>query len=218
MPKGQYLRNRRSVLHDAPSGWVGWNTILRLHSEALALDKIDGTKEHSLYFSSIFETGGRLNEVLSLKPTQVKWNNKAIKVEHMEVLKRRMRFTRNVIIKRDMNDPLAEVLLQHVKDCTTKYLLPGYGQPFSKTIDPDEHASDAYVYNNILEISPDIWCHWLRDQRSWHLSAPVEQGGRGFDVYLLRAWFEWKTLDMPAHYAGRREERAIFEALGLQDF
>jgi integrase len=210
---------RRSILHDAPSIWVGWNEILRLHERAVELDRDEDTPKHSLYFTTIFETGGRLSECMLLQPTQFKWIDKAIKVEHMEVFKQRKkrRFTRNVIIKRDANDPLAEVLLEHVKACTTKYLLPGYGSPFSKTIDPERHASHAYIYNKIIEISPDIWCHWLRDQRSWHLSAPIEQGGRGFDVYLLKAWFAWKSMEMPAHYAGRREEREILDAFGLED-
>ena len=78
-------------------------------------------------------------------------------------------------------------------------------------------VSRTYVYKKILEIDPTIWPHWLRDQRSWHLSAPVEQGGRGFDSYELKEWFKWKSMDMPAHYAGRRGEEDILRKLGIQD-
>ena len=211
-------RKRRAILHDAPNEWVGWERILALRDKAQNLDELDGRNEHSLFFTTIFETGGRLSECLLLQPSRIKWNDKAIKIVSMEVFKYRRRFTRNVYIKRDENNPLSEVFLEYVKACETKYLLPGYGEPFSTTIDPNSHISSTYVYLKIREIDDDIWPHWLRDQRSWHLSAPAEKGGREFDIYLLKSWFRWESMDMPAHYAGRREEKEILEALGLEEF
>ena len=87
----------------------------------------------------------------------------------------------------------------------------------SKEIDSEKHISTAHVYNQICEIDPEIWPHWIRDQRSWHLAADLEDGGRGFDIYLLKEWFEWSSIEMPAHYAGRRGEKDILEHLGVQD-
>jgi len=202
---------RRSIMHDAPQHWVGWDRIMNLYQKALRNDK-----DSALYFSTLFETGGRKEEVLLLRPKQIYWNDTIIKIENMEVLKRRKRYTRNVFIKIE-DEPLAPIFIDYVQDCDTRYLLPGYGAPFSTMINPDTHISSAHIYNKIREIDPDIWPHWIRDQRSWHLSAGVEEGGRDFDSYELKEWFAWASMDMPAHYAGRRSEEDILRKLGVED-
>ena len=209
-------RKRRSILHDAPSHWTGWNKIENLYNHACRLDKEDGTGMRALYFITLFETGGRKWEVILLRPEQIEWNEEIIKIENMEVLKWRRRRTRNVFIKIEDN-PLALPFIDHVSQCDTRYLLPGYTGKFSTEIDPNKHVSTAHIYNKIVEIDPDIWPHWIRDQRSWHLSAEIEQGGREFDIYLMKEWFEWASIEMPSHYAGRRGEKDILEHLGVSD-
>ena len=37
------------------------------------------------------------------------------------------------------------------------------------------------------------------------------------DIYLLKKWFDWATMEMPAKYAGRRDERDILEHFGVID-
>ena len=207
-------KKRRSIEHDAPEGWVGWDRIEALQRRAEYLD--DDTQQRSLYFTTIFITGGRIGEVVTLRPNQIRSDDKIIKIENMEVFKRRRRFTRTVFIKRKDN-PLADIFIKFVEACETDYLLPGYGSPFSTEIDPTAHISTTHVYKRIVSIDPNIWPHWIRDQRSWHLSAPEEKGGRGFDAYLLKVWFEWASMEMPAYYAGRRKEKDILEALGVED-
>ena len=209
-------RKRRSILHDAQNRWVGWDVIENLYDHACKLDEGDGRSMRALYFSTLFETGGRMSEAILLRPEQIEWNEEIIKIENMEVRKRRIRFTRNVIIKIEDN-PLALPFIDHVSQCNTRYLLPGYTGKFSTEIDPNKHVSTAHIYNKIVEIDPEIWPHWLRDQRSWHLSAEIEQGGRGFDIYLLKEWFEWASIEMPSYYAGRRGEEDILEQLGVSD-
>ena len=220
----EWKHNRRSISTHAIDYWVGWKKILSLHDKACELDKVQNTNRHSLYFTTIFETGGRRNEVMMLQPEQIRWNEDIIKVTRMRVLKRRRTYVRDVFIKIDGN-PLADTFIQHVQECDTKYLLPGYGSSvnkdkvnrFSKTINPDKHISRETIYKTICEIDPNIWTHWLRDQRSWQLSAPIEQGGRGFDSYLLKEWFNWASMDMPSHYAGRRSTLDILNMLGVKD-
>lgn len=220
-----FRHERRSIEHDAPQHWVGWDRIGELYKNACQKDQDnpmrneDGLfrKGHSLYFITLFETGGRISEVLLLRPDQIYWNEKIIKIENMEVLKQRgKRLTRNVIIKIDGN-PLAHTFIDHVEECDTRYLLPGYGTPGNTSIDPNEHISRTYIYKKICEIDPDIWPHWIRDQRSWHLSEDIELDGRGFDSYLLKEWYAWESIEMPAHYAGRRGEADILEHFGVED-
>lgn len=204
-------KKRRSVEHDAPNRFVGWERIEALHDRAKWLDFERGKDyhDHSLYFVALFETGGREYEVVQLKPEQIHWNEEAIVVERMEVLKRRRRFTRKVIIKREEN-PLAEIFINFVENCESDYLLPGR-QPFTGVIIPDRHISVSTVYDRITAIDPDIWPHWIRDQRSWHLSKV-----RDLDSFDLRKWFEWGSMDMPAKYAGRRSEEDLARALGIK--
>ena len=209
-------KNRRSILHDTPNRWVGWRYIQSLYDHACEMDEGNDRATHSLYFITLFETGGRKEEVILLRPDQIESNEEIIKINNMEVLKWRRRHTRNVFIKIEDN-PLAQTFLDHVSKCNTRYLLPGYSGPFSTEIDPNKHVSLSHVYNKIVEIDPEIWPHWLRDQRSWHLSADIEQGGREFDIYLLKEWFQWASIEMPSHYAGRREERDILDHFGVED-
>ncbi len=203
-------------MNDAPNCWLGWPWILGLHENAMEKDKVAGSTDRSLYFTTLFETGGRVSECLELRRSQIDWNDVMIRIDNMEVLKRRERFTRQVFIVREGN-PLADAFLDHVEACEGKYLWPGFSGSFTREVDPEAHASSAHVYRKIVDIDPDIWPHLLRDQRSWQLSAKVERGGRGLDIYLLRKWFEWKSMAMPAYYAGRREESDLLDALGVVD-
>lgn len=208
---------KRSILHNAPQHWIGWPRIMTWYNRAVRLDAdSDRPSFYALYFVTFFLTGGRKAEVVHLRPSQIFWNDDVIKIENMDVLKRRKRFTRNVLIKIEGN-PLASIFIDFVKNCKTEYLLPGYGSRFSSEIDPEKHISTAQVYRKICEIDPDLWPHLLRDQRSWHLAADLERGGRGMDVYLLKEWFEWASIEMPAHYAGRRKESDILKHFGVQD-
>lgn len=208
-------RRRRSIEHDAPNYFVGWDTIQYYLDLAKALDLEKDTNEYSLYYVVLFETGGREAEVLPLKPNQVRWDEESIIVERMEVLKRRKRFTRDVYIKIDDSNPLASIFIDFVEKCETDYLLPARAR-FSREIIPNKHTSASTVYNKICAIFPDIWPHWIRDQRAWHLAAKPEEGGRDLDPYDHRKWFEWARMDMPLHYVGRRTEKDMMRALGIK--
>ena len=188
-----WRKTRRSIQHDAPEHFVGWKTILKYFERAKEIDLQYGTNERALYFCTIFETGGRKSEVLLLRPEQIYWDEDSIKIENMEVKKRRIRFTRNVLIRIDDNNPLAVEFIDFVENCDTRYMLPGR-VPFHGSIDPDRHISGASVYNKICQIDKNVWPHWIRDQRAYHLAAKKDKGGRELDPYDHRAWFEWARM------------------------
>ena len=91
------------------------------------------------------------------------------------------------------------------------HLLHGFEHGFEKEKSYTKAATRQHVRNVVMEINALIWPHWLRDQRSWHLSKEL-----GFDAYLLKAWFDWSSLDTTTRYAGRREDRDIMEHLGVE--
>lgn len=203
-------------MHDGQSEFVGWEKILELYGKSLKLDSsfLASGKDprYSLYLCVLFETGCRVSEAVLLRPDQFKVDSDTILVRNAEVLKRRKRYTRNIIISREEN-PLANPLVGYVKHALNKgyrYLLPGL-QKYTGKVEPLRHVSVSTVYNHIVTIDPGIWNHWLRDQRSWHLSEE-----RGFDAYLLKSWFSWARMDMPALYAGRRSEKDILTQLGIE--
>ena len=143
-------RIKRSVRQDLPP-WSGWDYILNLYN------KCEHTKypdESRLYFTVYFETGCRVSEGLQLTPEQIRWNDHAISVNNVPVLKSRKRETRNVLISLEDN-PLAHELLDFVEDCKTKYLLPRRLQ-FSRQIVGDQHTSRSNVYRKKIDRSKSL--------------------------------------------------------------
>lgn len=180
---------KRSVKHDL-TPWPGWDEIMRLYTSA---DYTRFPDESRLYFAVFFETGCRVSEGLQLKPEQFKNNEYAIQVYNAPVLKRGKRETRNILIKIEDN-PLAYELLDFLDECTTKYLLPRR-KKFSREIISDQATSRSNVYRKIREIDPSLWVHGLRGLRASHLVAE-----RGFNVFNLTKWFNWRSADMAVHY------------------
>ena len=197
------IKRKRSVRHDLPP-WSGWDYILDLYA------KCEHTKypdESRLYFAVYFETGCRVSEGLQLTPEQFRWNDHAISVYNVPVLKRRKRESRNILIKIEDN-PLAHELIDFVEACTSKYLLPRRLQ-FTRRVIDDQHTSRSNVYRKINSIDPSLWVHGLRGLRASHLVAE-----RGFDVFHLTRWFNWVSSDMAIHYA---QSVDMAKALGISD-
>ncbi len=185
-------RKNRRVVEDVPP-WIGWDRLLSYYHKC-------PTNLHRSIFTILFETGGRVSEVLELQPKQFDWNEEAIKVERMTVLKYRKRMRRDFLIKRDEKNPLAEDLISLVEQCQTKYLFPKQERLSSKVI-PSEHTSRTRLYLLVREISDDLWCHWFRAQR-----ASFNVFVRGMDAFQLADWFKWKSVDMPLHYINQTLE------------
>jgi len=137
--RDDWKKNRR-VVEDVPA-WIGNDKLLGYYYKC-------PTDLHRRIFVFLFETGGRVSEVLELQPTQFNWNEEAIRVERMTVLKYRRRMRRDFLIKRDKLNPLTEDLLSFVKDCETKYLFPK-GERITGRIIPDKHTSRVRMAENM---------------------------------------------------------------------
>ena len=177
---------------------------MRLYSKA---EETNFPEESKLYFVVFFETGCRVSEGLQLRPEQFKVNDYAIQVYNAPVLKRRKRETRNILIKLEDN-PLSYELLEYLDECTTTYLLPRRKQ-FSREIIPDQATSRSNVYRKVREIDPSLWVHGLRGLRASHLVAE-----RGFNVFNLTKWFNWRSADMAVHYT---QSIDMAKALGIPE-
>ena len=197
------FKMKRSVRHDLPP-WLGWEKIMNLYRKA---ENTRYPEESKLYFTFYFETGCRVSEGLLVRPEQFKRNEYAIHVYNVPVLKRNKRDTRNILIKLEDN-PLAYELLNFLDECNTKYLLPKH-KKFSREIIPDQHTSRSNVYRKICEIDSSLWVHGLRGLRASHLVAE-----RGFDVFLLTRWFNWKSADIAVHYTQTAD---MAKALGIPE-
>jgi len=185
--------------------WPGWETFMAMLG---GYNDAPHPEDSEKYATIIFETGCRLGEVILLKPGMFKWNEDAIAVRNVPVLKKRVRTTREIIIGLDSLNPLGYRLVDYVEDCDTEYLLPGLTK-FSREVEPWRHISPKTVYNRVSEIHPDLWPHALRGYRA---SMLVYE--RGFSVQMLVAWFNWKSADMALHYTKTRD---MAEAMGIKN-
>jgi len=196
------LHNLEGVRIDARArAWIGWDNLLSYYNKC-------PTDLHRKIFVVLFETGGRVSEVLELQPAQFIWNEEAIKVERMTVLKYRKRMRRDFLIKRDEKNPLTDDLISFVQSCETEFLFPK-GEWITGNIVSNHHTSRTRLYLKVREISDDLWCHWFRAQR-----ASFNVFVRRMDAFQLADWFKWKSMDTPLHYinqtlAGMAENMGI---------
>jgi len=208
---------RRSITTSPiPTRYVGDDQILRLYDLATEKDEEASDRrgvecdQHRLYFSTLWVTGGRVGEVVLLRPDQVVWNEDALAVYSMRVFKRRKTVVRRVVISREQC-PLTENFIKFVekyRDMGSVYLLP-MRQRFTSRPILDKHTSPQNIYNYITNIHPTVWPHWIRDQRSYFLRDVL-----GFNIYELKEWFAWSSIEMPAHYV-RAEEESMLRKQGL---
>jgi integrase len=208
---------KRSILFDAPHEYVGRERILGWWRQARKLDAEKEDNQRELYLVTLWITGARLNEALDLTPEQVSWTDTHITISNMPVLKRQKRVTREVLIRCDELDPLAQVFVELCEKCETQYLLPGRTGLSSEVVD-GRHVSPTTVLNKIHEIidpkikGGNLWCHLLRDQRAYFL-----RDVRGFDIFEIRQAFGWSRLTMPIHYLGDPEQASIKRKLGITE-
>lgn len=182
--------------------WIGWEKLLSYYDKC-------PKQLHKDVFTILFETGGRVSEIIELRPEQFVWNDEAITIAGMTVLKYRRRMRRDVYIKRDEHDVLAEDLVSFVERCKTDYLFPRttpfYGEPIA-----GEHTSRVRIYLLTREISDDLWPHFFRSQRASYLVYV-----RGLNAFELKDWFGWKSMDSAGHYV-RQTGKAMAKALGIE--
>ena len=139
-------------------------------------------------FCVAYETGGRANEVLSLKKEQFEVNEKkgVIIVNRMMVEKLRKRGDRTFPIL--LSSPYAETILELVN--RTKIGEPlfeyGYDWMYKKIRNINKGEGDTHG---------DWWCHRIRAEKASSLVID-----HGFDVFSLMSFFGWKRTEMPIFY------------------
>ena len=191
----------RRAIEDVPP-WIGWGGMLAYYKRCPSPLRCN-------IFVTLFETGGRVSEVVQLKPDNFIWNEEAIKVEGMIVKKARKRKKRDFLIKRDEQNPLTEDLISFVEHCDTEYLFPRVTRFGVKAIS-NLPTSTTRIYLKVREISDDLWCHWFRAMR-----ASYNVFVRKMDIFDLQKWFAWTSVDTPAHYINQTLEKQA-EQMGIK--
>jgi len=189
-------------MEDVPP-WIGCDRLLKYYDQC-------PSELHRKIFATLFETGGRVSEVVELKREDFDWNDQAVNVTGMLVKKYRKHKRRDFLIKRDEKEPLVEDLISFVEGCETEYLFPKHA-PLTGEVIPEEHASTTQIYLLVRQISKDLWPHWFRSQRASFLVYV-----RNFDIYKLVEWFNWKSIETPLHYV-RQTQKEQAEALGITE-
>lgn len=199
------MRSRkRSVLE--VQEFVGWPFLQDL------LKKAQKPRDKALV-GTMFETGGRISEVLTLRKNQFSFEiikgRKHVVVNVMPVFKK---FHKEKILGPDghpVMDPKTEKpMTRTVKDPTFRTFSFPVTEPLVKPmLEWVFHVKDITdkLFNltrqgawRILtkDIDSRIWGHWFRSQRASQLAHDY-----GFDVHDLTEWFAWTDIKTAMRYS-----------------
>jgi integrase len=169
--------SRRSVKRDFLS-FCGWDTIERIIT--------NNDPEISALVSALFETGGRANEVLNLRPEQFEIRKDVVMVLRMPVNKLRKEGWRTFPIS--IKDPPMQILLNYIEKIPrSERLFPyRYGWLYKRVSELDKRDGDKHG---------EWWPHRFRAERATQLVLE-----KNFDVLDLMKFFGWKRTDTPISY------------------
>jgi len=197
---------RRSVREHVDS-FIGWPELMRIVEAPRKM-------RDRAFLSALFETGGRVSEVLSLRRDnfELRENEGVILVRRMPLLKRYRRIAPGVTLRvkayrRTFPIPLTEPPATILKDwikASQNLLFPSpyrLGRPLTR----------VWAYKLIAQVAEKTgvpcWPHWFRAQRACQL---VEE--YGFEVIDLIDFFGWKETETALEYA-RRGWRGLFSKM-----
>jgi len=179
------MPKRHSVERDV-TGFCGWPKLLEIVEKA---GKI-GSRVYSGEFlqaliATLFETGGRISEVLKLKPENFDLEaSKEFAIAKMPLVKRKKGTTtptiRTIPIKR--NDPLWPFLERWVKR--------------HKQGERLFQVSRSKAFLLIRSMGRELYPHWFRAQRASQLALEY-----GWDAGKLSEYFSWKHFPTALRYA-----------------
>jgi len=171
--------------------------------------------------ATLFETGGRVSEVIQLRRRNFQVGEEAIIVTGMKVLKRyekvkeyeddtgRVRWiTRPVFETRGrfpilVREPLVPYLLPWL-DETEDYLFPSSAAH-------RDHIDRSWAYKIVRRVGDrlghHIWPHYFRSQRASQLVQDY-----GFNLHQLLRFFNWKNIPTALRYA-KMDERILLKAM-----
>lgn len=134
--------------------------------------------------ATLFETGGRANEVLSLEEGQFRSKRNYILVTGMLVLKQKKEENRYRQVPILKSDPLTEPMLEWLG---TVREIPNQDKLFTYRYN--------WLYKWIVKTDKDWWPHRFRAERASQLAIE-----KNFTVPQLMKWFGWSTEHMATHY------------------
>ena len=184
------LKKTKRSVEDVES-FCGWDYLLKL------VEKCKRERDRAL-ISALFETGGRVSEVLKLKKDNFVVQEPYVVVKAMPVIKRyrkieeyidkdgRKRWkTENKKATRTfpihLKEPLCPLLLEHIEKTEANMLFD---------------IGRFQVYRIIRDLDDNIFPHWFRAQRASQLALEY-----GFDIHDLIDFFNWKYIQTAAHYS-----------------
>ncbi len=162
-------KGHRSVL--SVSRFCGWNFLLNL------ISRCSLPRDEALV-AAMFETGGRVSEVLQLESSNFRLEGDYLIVSGMPVLKRKCLTFRSFPLPRQ--EPLVPYLM--------RYLYNHEGRLFDLT---RNHA-----YRILVALDKQVYPHWFRAQRASQLAEEY-----GFHVQELMEWFCWQEAATAVRYA-----------------
>jgi len=182
-------KSKRSV--EEIESFCGWDYLLKL------VKKCEQERDRAL-ISALFETGGRVSEVLMLKKDNFIVQEPYLVVKAMPVIKRYKKIQEYTDIKGrkrwetekkkatrtfpiHLKEPLCVFLLEYIKKLGTDRLF---------------NISRIQVYRLIRELDSNIFPHWFRAQRASQLALEY-----GFDIHDLIDFFNWKNIQIATHYS-----------------
>lgn len=182
-------RAKRSV--EIVESFCGWDRLVEL------LQKCSQKRDKALV-SALFETGGRVSEVLQLRKDNFVVQEPYVIVKAMPVLKRYKKVGERVdkngrkrwVTERKnayrtfpihMKEPLCPTLIDHVENSNPNRLF---------------NLSRIHAYRIVRKLDDEIFPHWFRAQRASQLALEY-----GFSVHDLIDFFSWKSLQTATHYS-----------------
>jgi len=184
---------KRSVLHDVEE-FCGYHILLKI---------LSATSDEMLQalIGLLFETGGRISEVLQLTPRHFDTTDPdAVIIKRMPVIKRHRRKKR----PDGSTYTVSEDFTRTIPIMRTSPLLSFIGR-YVRTKKLDEHLftiSRGVAYHKInnlgklLDPPLHLYNHWFRAQKACQLAQDHEYG-----VFELMDFFKWKDPKMATHYA-----------------
>lgn len=182
-------KTKRSV--EMVESFCGWDYLLKL------VEKCRCERDRAL-ISALFETGGRVSEVLQLRKDNFVVQNPFLVVKAMPVLKRYKKIgeykdkdgktrwrTEGKIAYRTfpihMKEPLCKPLLDYIIKIEEGKLF---------------NIGRIQAYRIVRRLDKNIFPHWFRAQRASQLALEY-----GFNIHELIDFFNWKSLQTATHYS-----------------
>lgn len=153
--------------------FCGWEKLLNL------LNKCETLIIRGL-IATLFETGGRASEVLSLTKEQFVDKENYILITGMLVLKQTKEENKFRQVPMLKSDKLVQSMVDWVDEVEEGRLFP--------------YKYD-WLYKKVREVDPDWWPHRFRAERASQLAIE-----KNLSVPELMKWFGWSSEEMPTHY------------------